>query len=133
MAELADIPIDQVAQAQQRALMRLQVKVTGETHRLLGEYLDKLRSRLLAYADDEGKLAPESYFALVEYARATWAETFGAWQRLFEAARREAVAIPFGSLARYHQHFMNLVVKSLVERRKGDYSLPLPGGGLGRG
>ncbi len=144
MAELADIPIEQVAQAQQRALMRLQVKVTGETHRLLGEYLNKLRDKLLAYADEEGKLAPESYFALVEYARATWAETFGAWQRLFEAARREAVAIPFGSLARYHQYFMNLVVKSLVERRdfhpspppertKADYSLSLRGGGLGRG
>jgi hypothetical protein len=117
MAELADIPIDQVAQAQQRALMRLQVKVTGETHRLLNELVDGLRKRLLEYADEDGKLTPEFYLVLADYAGKLWADTFGYWRTMFEAARREAVAIPFGALVRNHQYFMGL--REVEERKAG--------------
>jgi hypothetical protein len=118
MPDLGHVPIDRLAEYQQRALVRLHLKLTGETHRLLNEYLDKLRARLLVSTDEEGKLAPESYFALFNYATDTWRQTFSAWQRLFEAARHEAAAIPFGSLARLHEHFMSLVGESLPESRQ---------------
>jgi hypothetical protein len=115
MAELADIPIELIDQAQQQALMRLQVKVTGETHRLLNELVAELRKRLLEYADEDGKLKAEFYLVLVDYAGKLWADTLKRWRVMFEAARREAVAIPFGSLARNHQHFVGLV--ELEERK----------------
>jgi hypothetical protein len=117
MPELSDIPIDQMAQAQQRALMRLHVKVTGETHRLLTDLVAGLRKRLLEYADEDGKLTPEFYLVLVDYAGKLWADTFGHWRTMFEAARREAVAIPFGALVREHQYFMGL--REVEERRGG--------------
>jgi hypothetical protein len=118
MPDLGDIPIDKLAQYQQRALVRLHLKLTGETHRLLNEYLDKLRARLLVSTDEEGKLAMEAYFGLVGYTGDEWRQTFTAWRRLFEAARWEAAAIPFGSLARLHEHFMSLATASLPESRQ---------------
>jgi len=117
MPELSDIPIEEISEYQQHALMRLHVKFAGETHQLLNDLVDGLRKRLLEYADEDGKLTSEFYLVLVDYAGKLWADTFRRWRAMFEAARREAVAIPFGSLVRLHQYFMGL--RGVEERKAG--------------
>ena len=110
------------------ALMRLHIKVTGETHRLLGELSDQLRKRMLALAGEDGKLAPEYHLALLGYVDAAWHKTSQEWQGMFEKARWEAGAIPFGSLARMHQHYMGLVQPSpLAPLPKGEGRRPAQG------
>jgi hypothetical protein len=116
VATLADIGIDKIANAQQLALIRLHTKFTGDTHRLLIEYLDKLRAKIFAVAGEGGDLEPIDGFALARYATDEWAPTFNAWSERFEAARRQAVWIPFGQLARLHGHYMGLT--RLTESRR---------------
>lgn len=112
--ELSDISIDQIAQYQQTALMRLHIWFTGRTHELLLDYLSTLTTRLNNYANDEGLITPIASFGLNEVAAQDWRIFFQKWTGLFEEARYQAAAIPFGQLARQHQHFMGL--PELAER-----------------
>lgn len=102
MPDLSDVPEENTAQAQQRAVLRLHVWLTGETHRLLTEFAGTLRDMVVDAADDDGTLATEAFFGISRDAEDAWSEVFTQWVNLFQAARREAVAIPFGRLAREH-------------------------------
>ena len=53
---LKDIPLNRVHQVQQKAILRMHLYVTGETHRMLGEVTAKMKSAVIGAANSEGKL-----------------------------------------------------------------------------
>lgn len=94
----------QVWQAQQAALMRLQLYLVGRTHEVLREVLDECRGVLAeARSGQEGAWDGLSTHLAVEGIMKAWRRGFGQWQRLFEGLRRSAAAIPFGTLAILHE------------------------------
>ncbi len=112
---LADIGVDELAGAQQLALIRLHAKLTGETHRLLLDFSARVRAEMVRVAGEDGTLGPLNFFNLEQYGREQWAETFNNWEELLGAARRQAAWIPFGQVARLHGHFMGAALAGLEE------------------
>lgn len=119
MTDLIDIPVNQIAEYQQAALMRLQVYVTGRVHEIFIDYLDRLIGKFGPYTRDDGTLDPLSIFALRRAAEQEWRPTITAYEDLLTEARYQAAAIPFGSLARHHQYFMSLLDESTEGYRPG--------------
>lgn len=89
---------------------------------MLTAYRDRVSGLLEAQADEEGQLDAIGMFSVVAEASELWRETFQAWSQMFQAARREAAAIPFGRLAREHQAMMELAERALTEQEAGDAS-----------
>ncbi|MGD9099368.1 MAG: hypothetical protein PVF45_02730, partial [Anaerolineae bacterium] len=119
MAELSEIPLEKLAERQQAALLRLHLVVTAQTHRMLTQYADGVKALLLDNAGEDGTLDAVKGFAVVAEAEQRWRETFQAWTALFQAARREAAAVPFGTLARQHQAMMETFERALEEEQGG--------------
>jgi hypothetical protein len=113
---LRELAVDEIASWQQMALVRLHLWVTGETHRLLIAFLDKLRPELDRAADSEGNLAFLSGPGLQMAATDYWASFVGDWLEMVQAARRHAAWIPFGQLARLHLHYLE-ALNGVTERR----------------
>ncbi|MBN1814695.1 MAG: hypothetical protein JXA14_22840 [Anaerolineae bacterium] len=103
---LDSIAVDEVAYWQQMALVRLHLFVTGETHRLLNQFLDNLRPAIDKAADEEGNLQITALPALTIAAQQHWQACMASWLQMVMAARRQAAWIPFGQLARLHQHYL---------------------------
>ena len=55
--DLSDIRPDTAERNQQRALLRLQLRFTGETHRLYLEYLEWLMGKVATATDSEGTVS----------------------------------------------------------------------------
>jgi hypothetical protein len=112
-----DIPVSKAELAQQGALMRLQLYVIGATHKILGDFTDKARGLILANAGKDGTLDSAQAFYAQQAVLAAWEKTFmDAWLPLFQAARREAASIPFGTLALYQEKFIKPKAKKLAEQ-----------------
>lgn len=100
---LADVPAGRVWQAQQAAVMRLQLYTVGETHAALREVLAGCRKALDEAAPaDGGEWDGMSIHLATEGCLKAWAAGFAEWKTLFEALRMEAAEIPLGTLAVLH-------------------------------
>lgn len=96
---LERIPPNRVYLAEQTALMRLQMFLTGETHRILSEMAAKITRRLLKSGEGETVDAGLA-FQIQGEAAMIWRETMTeSWLPLMQALRREAASLAFGSLA----------------------------------
>jgi hypothetical protein len=117
-----DKPVDlsTLAQAQQTALARLHLKLTGDTHALLLDLLDKLTLKLTAHADEAGVINPMAANLLTDFTAIAWREFFSAYERRFQAARRQAALLSFAALPYYHNHFMN---KAKAEAYRSPHAL----------
>ena len=103
LSDLDGIPLDELPDFQQVALLRLQLVLTGMTHRMFAEYGATVRSMLVRAAEGDGaEIAPEKVGAIATEAGALWRSTFRRWAEVMQAARRESVVIPLGSLVRMH-------------------------------
>lgn len=101
MSSVFDIPADQIYIAQQAALMRLQLFITGETHRLVNEvgsgFLPSLRR------------AGETPFTSTDMSRISsqidraWKSFIDQYNQLVATGMHIAAALPFGSLAVQHE------------------------------
>lgn len=109
LQEARQVALPDLAGLQHRAMLRLHLKLTGETHRLLNEFSTNVRAKLLAYANDDGIIPPIASFGLNNYLADAWKETFTRWESMFNGARRQAALIPFAYVAYHHRHFMNLL------------------------
>lgn len=116
LSDINDIPLDELEDYQQVALLRLQLVLTGMTHELISDYGRSVRDAIVRAADDDGIVRDDRRARLVEDAAAAWRKTFVRWVELFQAARREAVAIPVGSLVRRHDYLAELVEQQTEER-----------------
>jgi hypothetical protein len=103
---LADIPSRNVERWQQRALLRLQVRFTGETQRMFAEFSSWLSSAIVRDAGADGELQDSELFLLMSRAEAQWKNLIARWTRMLQKAREEAAAIPFGTLVVSHNDLM---------------------------
>lgn len=102
-AAVGELPLGDLQGAEHAALMRLQIKLTGDTHGLLTGLLEAIRGVLGSNADGEGRLNALAAANVNRRIAELWGETYGAWVALFEAARLQAVRLPLGALAVGHQ------------------------------
>lgn len=85
--------------AVQTALMRLQMFLTGETHRILNETAAKITQRLLKAGEGDTVDAALA-FQVQNDAAMIWRETMTEdWLPLMQSLRREAASLAFGGLA----------------------------------
>ena len=97
---LADIRPRQAAKAQQAAQMRLQLWTVGETHRILSEFTTKAQGIVVRLAGSDGTLDAGTALRAQQDITNAWTQGYiEQWVPMFQALRREAVSIPFGSLA----------------------------------
>jgi len=117
---LANIPVKRAGVAQQAALMRLQLWFTGETHRILSKFSEKAARYVRQYAGSDGVPGGGEMYQAQRSILSAWDETFiETWLPLFPAVRREAAAIPFGTLALRHKQYFDLAKKQLSEDQAG--------------
>lgn len=109
------IPVNRAYVAQQAALMRLQLYLTGATHLLLRNCYEAVSKALLTAGGKDGVVDGMGLFTVNQAIEREWQSTLTAWKKLFESLRREAASIPFGAMAVLHNA---LVVPTLEERRR---------------
>lgn len=100
------MPMGEVGAWVQRALVRLHLWFTGETHRVLAEYGREVRGLLLDKADADGAVDVIGGFGVVTEAAERWGAVFAEWVDGFERARRDAVMLALGGVARMHMGMM---------------------------
>lgn len=109
---LADIAYGKVYEAQQAALMRLQLWTTGQTHVLMLDAQKAASAVLMRHADDEGNLDSAAVFlAQQEIVTIYSDEFFTPWVQLMTYARRQAAMLPFGVLAIQHERMRGEVAR----------------------
>jgi hypothetical protein len=113
---LDGISLSNVHQAQQVALVRLQMFILGETHRLLREVYDAAAAVLLENGDEtvDTYLGSRARTA----ALSAWDIFLGTYSEMLGRALRHAAAIPFGTLAVMHR---DLVLPVVTVEEYGQY------------
>lgn len=119
MSDVADIDLGELPDAQQTALIRLMLYVSGRVHELVGEVFSALERKVRTVADDDGSVPSESYFGLRDTAESAWATFWKEYQELFTQAQRHAAAIPYGVLAVQHDTLSAGVEGVATEARRG--------------
>ena len=116
---LADVPWDLAFEAQQAALMRLQLYMIGRTHELLGALADRARDALVKAAGEDGKLDSVGFYLVQTEIEKAWAEMFGEWKRVFSGLRWEAGSLPFGTLAVLFERFIGVTKEEQRRSNEG--------------
>ena len=97
--QLDKVPLGRIYQASFKAQMRLQLYFTSWTHERLLEFGRDAKAAILMRGGKEDVLDGAKGFALQSDLLRMWGDTMTEWQAMFQQARREAAAIPFGVLA----------------------------------
>lgn len=108
MPGLLEIPVEQLGEATHTALLRLHLKLIGDTTRFLIEFQDDLTTEILRAADEGGTIDLAVSPALEALAGELWEDFVNRWLRTFQAARRVAAWLPFGQVARLHTYYFGL-------------------------
>ena len=113
--KLSDIRLVDAGARQHQALMRLTLKVMGETHRLLLPFQGWLTGLVRSSADDEGNANGAQLMQAMTTIEGRWSKVMADWVKLFEAARIQAASIPFGLLVVQHNAYLTGVKRPVVE------------------
>lgn len=122
---LNEIPLEQVHLAQQAALVRLQLFVVGEIHRLLLEVTEAGAAALRKGSRTE----PIDAIVANRARRATldaWDKFLDQYTQLIGAGIYLAAAFPFGGLAVMHHHLVLPVAEDEEGAAAGDTTIELP-------
>lgn len=118
-ADAPAIPLDDLAAAQQTALVRLLLYVTGETHRHIRAVADAVTRKAMGLAGADGSLPDGALFSLEDAADAAWATAWGELTTIWAAARRQGAAIPYGVLAAQHDAVLSGLGAAVAEATSG--------------
>jgi len=110
---LEEMPLTKMDKAAFRALMRLQVWLTGRTHELMLAFGDGAQALLLKHADKDGLLDSGTAFAAQTEINTLWGDTWTEWMKTFERTREEAARIAFGVQAQFHDRLVLPVVEEI--------------------
>lgn len=110
---LERIRIERVHLAQQAGLMRLQLYLTGETHRILGEAAGQIARLLLRGGENEPLDAGRAWRAQSDAAQ-IWIEAMRSWTDLLGKLRVEAASLAFGGLA-VELHWLASKLRAVLE------------------
>lgn len=109
--------IAQVQRAAQRALLRLQVRVTGEIQRIFFDVQRWLIDAATRAIGADGVADTGELLGVANELTTRWATMMRRFERLLERARREAAGIPFGVLLRMHNGFLPDVSRETLSER----------------
>lgn len=107
------------------AVLRLNLYTVGKTHELLNRAVREMRGLVLGAADSGGNLTPLRLADIRRELDASLDRSMTRWQNLTRNARREAAAIPFGTMRAQHRYFFGTVARGVAEalmteaRRRG--------------
>lgn len=122
---LGRIRMERVHLAQQAGLMRLQLYLTGETHRILGEAAGQIVRLLLRGGENEPLDAGRAWRVQSDAAQ-IWIEAMRSWTGLLGKLRAEAASLAFGGLA-VELHWL---ASKLREAMEENHRVPRRGLGL---
>ena len=100
------ISLRNIDAVQHQALMRLTLRVMGETHRVFGEFQAWLTDSVLRTVDDAGNANGVGLMQTMPQIGEQWRQAVQEWVRLLEAAREQAASLPFGALVVKHNAFV---------------------------
>lgn len=106
---LSEVRPDEVDRLQHVALMRLTLRVQGETHRIIGAFQAWMGGEVRRRAAADGTVGTAELAGLPGLMESRWKAAMREWTVLFTAAREQAGSLPFGALVVRHNHFMGLV------------------------
>ena len=113
------ISLRNVDAIQHQALMRLTLRVMGETHQIFGKFQAWLTGLVLRTVDDAGNANGAGLMQAMPQIGEQWRQAMQEWVRLFEAAREQSASLPFGALMVKHNAFVGDGVK-LEEEMSAD-------------
>jgi hypothetical protein len=102
---LADIPLSQVHRVQQKAVLRMHLYMTGETHRMLLSLGKKMKSAVIGEARGDNTIDGMGLYRAKQVIERQWRKFLDEWKTLFEEMRTQAAYLPFGMMAVYHEKF----------------------------
>jgi len=115
LAKLEDVRMGSLDKASFKAVLRLQVFFTGRTHELILEFGKQAQALLLKHGNEDGVLDGLRGFRAQTDLLKAWGDTWKTWQDEFQAARREAVSIPFGVMAVRHERLVAAPLSLITE------------------
>lgn len=113
--QLDKVALGRMYQASFKAVVRLHLYFTGRTHELLLDFSEKAQAKILKAAGGTQQLDGTSGYVVQTALLKMWGDLFSEWRDEFEKVRREAVAIPFGVLAVFHER---MVIPNLLNREE---------------
>lgn len=120
MTGLNELPVRNIGKTQNRALMRLLLRVQAETHRLLrGFYVEALKT-INRHVDGEGLVDGVALLVAMPGLERRFRAVMADWGGLFERGRVQAASIPFGGLVVSHNHYFRSFDESRLEERTID-------------
>jgi hypothetical protein len=100
---LSDIPVKRVNEAQQKAILRMHLYVTGETHQRLIEVGRQMREIVLDEAGGDGKIDGLGMDRAQRKINLVWKRFFDEWMVWVTDLRKKAAMVPFGTMAVYQR------------------------------
>lgn len=117
MPTLAEISPRNLGRTQNRALMRLLLRVQGESHRLLRAFYDDAVTVINQTVDAEGLVDGVAMVQRIPAMEVGFRVVMAEWGTLFEKAREQAASIPFGGLVVAHNYYFASFDESRLEER----------------
>lgn len=124
MPSIWDVGTDRLDQALQAGLMRLQLYTLGKIHEIFGNVARAGREALLDAANDDGNLDGLGLNLAQSALQEAWRSAMEDYQRLLEAARREAAGLPFSVLAVLHERYVRAGLRRMEEQQVGVGGVP---------
>lgn len=119
MPTLAEISPRNLGRTQNRALMRLLLRVQGETHRLLRAFYDDAVTVINNTVDAEGLVDGVAMVQRIPALEVGFRAVMAEWKALFEKAREQAASIPFGGLVIAHNYYFKRFDESALRQAQG--------------
>lgn len=103
---------------QQRALLRLHLRFTAETHRLYTAFGDEVTALIGRSIDSDGIVDGVTLAGGLATVAEHWRAMQMRWRALLSTAREQAAALPFGALLVAHNHYFGRVEVPVNEATK---------------
>lgn len=120
MPKLSELSARAVGKTQNRALMRLVLRVQAETHGLLRAFYDDAVAVINQSVDSDGLVDGMALVQRIPALEVGFRAAMSLWKALFEKAREQAASIPFGGLVVAHNAYFASFDESRLEERTID-------------
>ncbi|CAG0947328.1 hypothetical protein ANRL1_03959 [Anaerolineae bacterium] len=115
-ALIQQVPLSRVWQASQRAHLRVHLFITGETHRILGEFAKQMSAEILDAANRDGMLDAMGVHRVQSEMERAWGKVIAEWKTLFYQAREETAAAPFAVMAAEHARVLVPAIEAVANK-----------------
>lgn len=117
---LSDLRPADVDRLNHAALMRLTLRMMGETHQQLQPFQAWLVGLVRGNTNGEGFVNGHALMGAMGQVESRYRAFVQSWSALLTAAREQAASLPFAALVVQHNHFMTGVMQPLTEEQTAD-------------